>query len=391
MRYGKAMTTPVTAIRMRRLDGPALKLVWKAVVQSYDPDTLERELAFADRRLADISGPGNFQTVVFKVLEDAQKRGWMAEFMAMLIDSSYPDTREIGTRMLEQYGSSAAEPVLSPAASPNPGPNLATQPGATSPSGLAVGDPYGSQLVGEQIFINRTKLRAHLKDLLSASRSRVLVVTGDRPCGKSYTWFYVRQRELLGEAEPVLIDLKDWTEPVSPVDLMSSIALQLRLPEPVIDQYAQGAAQARRLRDWLVGQLRPQEDSGRWLLVFDSLDHVAQRDETLQLIELLAGAAITQVLPGLRMILLGYVNRLPIDPLETVLTEPIEDIGEPELRDFYRALARQAGVAITDEAIELAVRAVLNLLPADREGKLYQLAKTVREVGNAAFGMRLLP
>lgn len=391
MRHGKAMTTTVTGVKMRRLDGSALRLVWNAVVQSYDYDTLKRELAFADRRLADISAPGTFPTIVFNVLDAAQKGGWMAELLAMFRDSSYPDAREIGTRMLEQYGSSAAEPVPSPAATPNPGPELTTHPGATSPSALTVVDPYACQLVGEQIFIDRTMLRAHLKDLLSASPSRVLVVTGARPCGKSYTWFYVRQPELLGEAVPVLIDLSEWTEPVPPLDVMSSIALQLGLSEPAIDQHAQGAAQARRLRDWLVGQLRPQEDSGRWLLVFDSLDHAAQRDETLQLIEFLARAAITQRPPGLRMILLGYVNRLPVDPLDTVLTETIEDIGEPELRGFYQALARQAGVTIAEDGIELAARDVLDRLPTDRGRKLSELAKTVREVGNAAFGMRLLP
>jgi hypothetical protein len=172
---------------------------------------------------------------------------------------------------------------------------------------------------------------------------------------------------------------------------MSSIALQLGLPDPTIDEYAQGAAQPRRLRDWLVGQLLPRDGDGRWLLVFDSLDHVAQRDDTLQLIEYLAGAAIRQRLTGLRVILLGYDNRLPIDSLESVLTEEVRDIGEPELREFFWSLARQVELAISDQAIDLAVRRVLELLPNERERKLGQLQKTVREVGNVAFGTRVLP
>jgi hypothetical protein len=248
-----------------------------------------------------------------------------------------------------------------------------------------------SYLVGQQLFIDRTALRAHLPELLSASPSRVLVITGDRPCGKSYTWYYVRQPELLGDITPVLIDLSERADPSLPVEVMTSIALQLRLPVPTIDEHAQGAAQAQRLRDWLVGQLQPRDRDGRWLLVFDSLDHVGQRDDTLQLIEFIAGAAIRQRLAGLRVILLGYVNRLPIDPLESVLTEKIQDIGEPELRDFFRSLAEQAKVTISDQAVDFAVRGVLNLLPGEREQKLRQLPKTVREVGNAAFGRKVLP
>ena len=162
----------------------------------------------------------------------------------------------------------------------------------------------------------------------------------------------------------------------------------LQLKAPTIDEHALGAAQARRLRDWLVRQLHGHD--GPWLLVFDSLDHVGQRDETLQLIEFLAGTAIRQLLPGLRVILLGYPNRLPIDPLESVLTEEIRDIGEPELRDFFKLLAKHAKLPISDQAIDLAVDKVLRQLPDERDQKLRELPKTVREVGNATFGRRVL-
>ena len=189
----------------------------------------------------------------------------------------------------------------------------------------------------------------------------------------------------------MLVDLSEWAEPTPPIEVMSSIALQLGLTEPKIDKHAQEAAQARRLRDWLVGQLQQHDRDGRWLLVFDSLDHVGQREETLQLIEFLAGAAIRQRLAGLRVILLGYANRLPIDPLESVLTEEIRDIGEPELRDFFRLLGQRSKPAMSDDAIDVAVHWVLSVLPHERGPKLRQLPKAVREVGNAAFGRKVLP
>lgn len=290
--------------------------------------------------------------------------------------------------MLVQYTSPAAETPAVPGRSTAP----AASESGNAPGMPEVADPYLTYIIGQQPFIDRTVLRAHLKDLLSNTASRVLVINGDRPCGKSYTWYYVRQPGVLGDTTPVLVDLSEWANPAQPVEVMSSIALQLGLREPTVDRHAQAAAQVQSLRDWFVGRLQKQDRSGhRWLLVVDSLDHVAQRDDTLQLIEFLAGAAIRQRLSGLRVILLGYANRIPIDPLDSVLTEEIGDIGEPELLDFFRSLAQQAGLAISDDAIKIAAQSVLNLLPAERERKFRQLPKTVREVGNAAFGRTVLP
>jgi hypothetical protein len=101
-------------------------------------------------------------------------------------------------------------------------------------------DPYLCHLIYQQPFIDRSELRRNLKDLLSESKSRVLVVTGDRPCGKSYTWFFISQPTLLTGITPVLVDLSEWSEPTTPIEVMSSIARQLKLTEPRIDEHAQG-------------------------------------------------------------------------------------------------------------------------------------------------------
>jgi len=372
------------------VDGRQLQLIWNAMVVSYDVQALERDLLFAlDRRLeAIVDLRDDLRNVAFKVLTAAMREGWLEDLLCMFKECIYPEVREVARRTLDQYPEvrEVARRTLDQS-------SLAPQVhgAASARDGSANGDPYLSHLAGQRPFIDRSVLRTHLKDLLSGSPRRVLMITGQRPCGKSYTWFYARQPELLEGMTPVLVDLSEFTDPSLPVDLMSSIAVQLGLPPPTVDKYAQGAAQARYLRDWLVGQLLPRNGDGRWLLVFDSLDHVAQRDETLQLIEYLAGAAIRDRLTGLRVILLGYANRLPIDLLDSVLTEEIKDIGEPELREFFRSLARRVKLAMSDGAIEVAVNDVLRRLPDSREQRLRQLPKVVREVGNTAFGTEVLP
>ena len=360
---------PEETAELKPLSTEQLRMMHNAVLESYDRQTLEMKLFELDRRLDVISPPGSLSNVVFRLLQTAQREGWMIDLLRMFKESSYPAVREAANRILTH--------------------NLPSQDRAETPTpDLPAADPY---LIGRQPFIDRNVLRMHLKDLLSDSESRVLMITGERPCGKSYTWRYVNQPALLGGVIPVLVDLADSREPLSPLDIMSSIALQLGLPEPTIDRYAQETAQARRLRDWLVGQLQQDNPDGRWLMVFDSLDHIGQREETLQLIEFLAGAAIRQRLTGLRVILLGYTDRLLLEPMESVLIEEIQDIGAPELLEFYRWLAQRENLPITEEAIDLAVQQVLSLLPDDRGARLRRLPATVRTVGNAAFGKKLLP
>ncbi|MFD0531233.1 hypothetical protein ACFQ1I_39025 [Kitasatospora arboriphila] len=63
------------------------------------------------------------------------------------------------------------------------------------------------------LFLGRTLLRTHLKDLVSDSRSRVLLVTGPRSCGKSHTWYFVSHvAQQLRTFRPVLVDLAEWAD-----------------------------------------------------------------------------------------------------------------------------------------------------------------------------------
>jgi hypothetical protein len=380
-----------------RLDGRSMLLVRDVLSGVYDYERLDQDLVRIDRRLAEVSAPEGMKVVVFRLVDTATREGWLLELLTMLAEEvAYPEVKAIARRMLGQLQPPPGGPAAAPGA-----PQALDSPahvaawaagGPVGGNGSAPVDPFHSHLLGQLLFVDRTGLRKHLRDLLAESPSRVLVVTGARPCGKSYTWYYVRHlADRLGGLTPVLVDLSDWAEASLPMDLMSSIALQLGLPLPKVDEHAQGAAQAQRLRDWLVRCLHDRDPDGRWLLVFDSLDHVAQREDTLQLIEFLAGAAIRQRLPGLRVILLGYADRLPIDPLESVLTEEVCEIGEPEIREFFQTLARLSQVSITDEALDLVVRGVMDMLPAGREQKLRHLARTIRAIGNAAFGRQVLP
>ena len=103
----------------------------------------------------------------------------------------------------------------------------------------------------------------------------------------------------------------------------------------------------------------------------------------------LAGAAIRERLPGLRVILLGY-GHPEIDALDSVLTEPIGPIDRRVLCDFFARLADRLDVDIAPPVIESVVDRMLALLPADRAAAVRSLPGTVRDTANAVFDRQVL-
>lgn len=55
-------------------------------------------------------------------------------------------------------------------------------------------DPHDAIVLGRQVFVNREKLRKKLRDFTSPNpyTTRVLVIRGEGPCGKSYSWPFLR-------------------------------------------------------------------------------------------------------------------------------------------------------------------------------------------------------
>ncbi|MCU7821230.1 effector-associated domain EAD1-containing protein [Kitasatospora sp. DSM 101779] len=354
-----------------RLSGTDRRHLEEAVVNDYTLADLKREISYLDRRLDAISGGGDLRTIAHEVIDLAEREGWIEEFLDALCHGRFPAVVALAERLLTAVP--AGPPVLA------------------GPDGDTAEDPYATDLLGQRLFLDRTLLRTHLKDLVSDSRSRVLLVTGPRSCGKSYTWYLVSHvAQQLQSFKPILVDLSEWADQVcTPFDLMSSVASQLKLPEPTVDQYAQGAAQARRLRDWLVGQLYDESVRAKYLLVVDSLDHVPLQADTAALIDHLAGAAIRERLPGLRVLLLGY-GRPGLAALDSVLTEPVGTIDRRVLCDFFGRLACGLDTEIAPPVIENIVDRMLDMLPADRAAAIRQLPDTVRDTANAVFDRQVL-
>ena len=65
-------------------------------------------------------------------------------------------------------------------------------------------DPHDAIMLGEYAFVDRAELRTKLRDFTSPSHytTRVLVVRGLEPCGKSYSWQFLSQRQARARHHP---------------------------------------------------------------------------------------------------------------------------------------------------------------------------------------------
>lgn len=91
------------------------------------------------------------------------------------------------------------------------------------------GDPHGAILLGRTAFVARDDLRSRLYEFTkySPSTTRVLVIRGDKPGGKSYSWQFLRHLASVSGAYAVTLRLKGTS--YTPRELFEQVFLLLGL------------------------------------------------------------------------------------------------------------------------------------------------------------------
>lgn len=327
------------------------------MLQALNRASLRRLLRFElERDLDEIaSAQLNDQDAVFELLNTANRNRWIEELLEALKDS-VP-----GNQMLQ----SAIEEIQAAYATLPPG---------------AGGDPHTACLIGRHVLINRDDLRNHMRRFTTAQQfdPRIIVVTGPDASGKTYT------RELITYLathfdlkSPIFAELGEWPGgSCSPDDLMDSIVTQMGFDphDMPIDDEAQGARRAIKLKNWFVGRTRDFTDE-QWI-VLDDLDHPGVPTQTLDLVELLALAVVKNAIPHLRMILLGYERPIRPDIGRDILFERLALMDNTAVQLHARELAAQYlddQQMVSDEGKLIADAALQGLMPPFDRDKLITL------------------
>jgi|GEM_PF-4561047 len=254
---------------------------------------------------------------------------------------TYPQTVETAVSVAAQEG--WAWSMVEQALKVNPGsPYLKAfiakhpsfDPGKGPP---AIADALMAHMLrGGRCFIDRTQLRAALKEL-HADERRVLVVTGERQTGKTYTRelisFFGRQNR---DQRPIYIDLdRTVYEALSLTQEIGALmGMDIKTIPPQDDE--QKARWAHRLSGWIIARLTNPGDVNYWF-IFDGFRERTLLPDTKEFIEQLAIQAETNV-PQCRVVLLNYKENLPPTISDYVGREEITTIGRDELLDFFEQL-----------------------------------------------------
>lgn len=186
-------------------------------------------------------------------------------------------------------------------------------------------------------LVNRTVLREHLGQLAGSAAigGRILVVNGPPFSGKTYSKELIGYlRRALESFRLVFIDLLTIQGEVKPLDVASSIVQQLGLNDGVLPPHnqEQDSRWVEAFCNRLTGQLGDKNDP--WWVVIDGFTHITLSPSVDDLIKQLA-TRTRMTLPGLRLILLSYPERLPPDVERVVLREDIHPIEDRDLFNFF--------------------------------------------------------
>lgn len=246
-------------------------------------------------------------------------------------------------------------------------------------------DPFEARLLhARQPFLDRTELRAALRDLCSPDGARVLLIDGEPQTGKSYTYHFISYLAQKNQFKVIWIDLvADAFAGYGPGHLARSISAQMGVRTPMPDQGEETPARyAMVLRDWLLGELT--HSGTDWWLVLDGVRQVDLHPAVQDLIQHLMIRAHSQM-RNLRVAALACRDDfLPPHQLPVAHREQTRSIGRPDLETLFQGLLDLRGAPYEADAVEEAVQAVERLLydaatPAERMQRLPGAVRLVAE------------
>jgi hypothetical protein len=210
----------------------------------------------------------------------------------------------------------------------------------------AVADPYNACFLESESrpFVDRTKLRPALKRLNdpppnALKKPRILVVGGDPKTGKTYTKYLIAHLATKFGFEHRIVDL--WSGGNDPASVGKRIADLLDLegiPEPGSEQMARFTNTI--FFDRFVGQIKA--DKNKWWIVLDGFGAISVSKELEEFIGRLA-AKVSDSLPNVRLILLGYKHKLPSEVGRIVEEDATNEITREELAKFFEQFYAEYG------------------------------------------------
>ncbi len=242
-------------------------------------------------------------------------------------------------------------------------------------------DPHDAIILGRKAFIGRTDLRQVIREFTNPTpwSTRVLIIQGDQPGGKSYSYEFLRHLALsVVGALPQRLQLKD--KGYTPRDLVEQSALLLGLDLSGLPKMTDDPQLARidPLINWFKGKL-PTLAKAYWLVI-DDLNEASVTPATREAAYALAYVA-EEVKGDLWVALLGY-NWPVTDPdLRFIAQERAQFPNAASVAQHFECIAKTSPKPLTaTEAQEIAMLLFTQFSTIDKENMI-KLTMQVERLG----------
>lgn len=244
------------------------------------------------------------------------------------------------------------------------------------------GDAHDAITLGRTAFVDRSNLRQVVRDftLSSAYTTHVLIVRGDQPCGKSYSWEYLRHLAVTtAGAIPMRLRLKDTR--FTPRQIFEQVGLLLRLDRSGMPAMTDEPQLARidALITWFKGQvvMLPQP---YWLVIDDLNDPSvtpAMRETAYAL-----AYAVEEIKPqNLWVALLGYNAPITDSDLRYIAQEDAKFPDASAVAEHFESIAKAGPLPLAhDVACQIADLVFAKVAKLDKES-MVKITQSIERIG----------
>lgn len=234
-------------------------------------------------------------------------------------------------------------------------------------------------LSGSHVMVDRSTLRAALRELSEPLGKRILIVKGDPKSGKSHSVqliSYICQAR--DDFSLVVVDLEAFSRTlgtstrIEPRDLAQRMVRLMRYDLTIADPPSD-AQWSRWVLDFCddFDACARDDKKQRWLVI-DAFNSVLLAQPAFDLIKELA-QRINSSLTHFRLVLLGFPESLPAPLMPIVEEEEIKTIGEAELIDFFYRAFTQLEIPFDDLKVGDIVQRVFDQIDPEQSDFLMHL------------------
>lgn len=244
------------------------------------------------------------------------------------------------------------------------------------------GDPHDAILLGKTVFVDRANLRQVMRDFTnpSAFTTRVLIVRGDQPCGKSYSWEFLRHLAVSSVgAVPQRLRLKDTR--FTPKQIFEQVGFLLDLDRSGLPSMTDEPQLARidPLINWFKGQVvklqRP------YWLVIDDLNDPTTTPAMLDAVYALAYSIEETKPANLWVALLGYNVPITDPDLHFVAQEDARFPDASFVAEHFESVAKAGPVPLTHDMARQMAELLFSKFPKLDKESMINLRDSIQTIG----------